>query len=549
MKDEFFLQYHDTMILQKDADRNTQRRTVMKKMYMNTDINTGTFPFLNKLNEQEKITPDMLYPYIDVHRHTQITDFVMNICAKGSSTPSDVFMDYADIYESMIIGTDRSDSEEGKSAAFRGLYDIQKKHGIDVYATWIDRCRQVGFNPWFSFRMNDCHASTKTKSDSPKDFYVRASENGWILGEKYGYYSGCFDYSYEEVRNYYLSYIREQTQRYDVYGIELDFLREYHCFPYLTADMSECRAIMTQFMREVKAIVLDAERIHGHEMKIMIRLPRDIEHCLYYGFDPAVIAGEGLVDIVVTSPRFAGSDSGIDLDEWRRALPGVTVIPGIEAAVGIVDGKFVDTSKEIALGLAANYLSYDPAGLYFFNHFISPRIFSSFFSPLCEYEQKRLATHEPWEKSFAVLACAADYKTIYQSAIRFVIIPEGYEACAGYPEMWRPIPTEIGTEKKSFALRTGLIPKGKKCSVILGFDGGAECFDVTLNGVSVTGFEKNNIGFIEGIGYQPGNAVSEKTVCYRAKFDESILTEPVQNITVKANRGTPTLNWVEINVY
>ena len=84
----------------------------MKKMYMNTDINTGTFPFLCKLAEQEYITPDMLYPYVDVHRHTQVTDFVMNICASGSNTPSEVFMDYADIYESKMVGGDKSSASE-----------------------------------------------------------------------------------------------------------------------------------------------------------------------------------------------------------------------------------------------------------------------------------------------------------------------------------------------------------------------------------------------------------------------------------------------------
>lgn len=521
----------------------------MKKMYMNIDINTGTFPFLCKLAEQEYITPDMLYPYVDVHRHTQVTDFVMNICASGSNTPSEIFMDYADIYESKIVGKDKSSASEKGGIAWRGLYDIQKKHGIDVYATWIDRCRQVGYNPWFSFRMNDCHPGSKNTTDSEKDFVVKAIKNDWMIGEEYGYYGGCFDYSVPEVREHYLSYIQEQVFRYDVYGIELDFLREYHCFKYLTADMGECRKIMTDFVRAVKAILFDAEKIHGHKLKLMIRLPRDIEHCMYYGFDPVAMAKEQLLDVVVTSPRFSGSDSGIDVDEWRSALPGVDIIPGIEAAVGIVDGKFVDCSKEIALGLCANYLSYDPEGLYFFNHFISPRMFSAFFSPLCEYEQMRLETNEPWEKSFAVLACGADYKTIYQSAVRFVIIPEGYEGCAGYPTMWRPIPTEIGSEYKIFELRTGEIPKGKRCAVILGFDGGAEDFEVTVNGTTVDGFRKINIGFIEGIGYQPAKVVSEKTVCYRAKFEESILTAPIQTITVKSNKGTPTLSWVEINVY
>ena len=237
----------------------------------------------------------------------------------------------------------------------------------------------------------------------------------------------------------------------------------------------------------------------------------------------------------------AGIDGGVGLDQGHGAATHIDV--------PVDGGKFVDTSKEIALGLCANYLSYDPEGLYFFNHFISPHMLSNFYTPMCQCEIDRIATNEPWEKSFAVLASGADYKTIYNSAIRFVIIPEGVEGCAGYPTMWRPIPTEVGKESKSFELRTGAIPKGKRCSVILGFDGEAEDFEVTLNDTPLEDFKKTDISFIEGIGYQPKKAVSEKTVCYRAKFDEELLTSPIQKIEVKSSKGGQVLSWVEINVY
>jgi hypothetical protein len=308
---------------------------------------------------------------------------------------------------------------------------------------------------------------------------------------------------------------------------------------------------MTHFIREVKSITVGAEKIHGHKIKVMLRLPRDIEHCLYYGFDPVTFANEKLVDVVVASPRFWGSDSGIDVDEWRRNLPGVEIIPGIEAAAAIVDGKFVDTSKEIALGLCANYLSYNPEGIYFYNQVIQHNFFGRF-SKFSELEKERIAMadgDDPSGRDFAVLLCGADYKTIHNSAVRFVIIPEGYEGCAGYPTMWRPIPTNVGAEFKTFDVRTGDIPKGKRCSVILGFDGGVDSFDVSVNGVSVENFKKINIGFIEGIGYQPEMVVSKTTVCYRATFDESILISPVQKVNVKSSSENAILNWVEINVY
>jgi len=39
------------------------------------------------------ITPAMLYPLIDVHRHTQIADFVINIFAQLSMSDTDQGID------------------------------------------------------------------------------------------------------------------------------------------------------------------------------------------------------------------------------------------------------------------------------------------------------------------------------------------------------------------------------------------------------------------------------------------------------------------------
>ena len=144
----------------------------MKRMYMNMDVNTVTFPFFAKLAEQKKITPDMLYPFIDVHRHTQVTDFVMNIFAQCSTASSDTQLDYEDIYEAALDGG--AGTPFDKVQWWKGIYEIQKIHGIDIYEVWIDRCRQNGFRPWISVRMNDCHGSATKKPLNEKDFFAIA---------------------------------------------------------------------------------------------------------------------------------------------------------------------------------------------------------------------------------------------------------------------------------------------------------------------------------------------------------------------------------------
>ena len=135
-------------------------------------------------------------------------------------------------------------------------------------------------------------------------FYYTALKNGWVLGENYGYYKGCYNYAVPEVREKMLSYIREQVTRYDVYGLELDFVREIQCFPHMTADRVECTRIMNGFIRQVKAIVREAEAVHGHPVKIAIRVGRDMTHTLHYGLDPVYWAKEKLFDVL----REAGNE-------------------------------------------------------------------------------------------------------------------------------------------------------------------------------------------------------------------------------------------------
>ena len=130
----------------------------MKKLYANIDINSVTFPFLEKLTEQEKITPDMLYPFIDVNRLTGVTDILLNVYCMFSSVKSDCLPDYVDIMENEDNWGDRAIIFK----EWRGLYEIQQKHGIDVYGTWIDRCRQIGLNPWISINLRETRKGKTT---------------------------------------------------------------------------------------------------------------------------------------------------------------------------------------------------------------------------------------------------------------------------------------------------------------------------------------------------------------------------------------------------
>ena len=508
----------------------------MKSIYVNIDINTVNVPFLNDLIRKDTFYVEDLYPFVDIYRGTQVTDILFNIFAQSSVTDSDCWDSYKELYER----TEENGIPVDYKDYWNSYYVINQVYKTDPFAVWIARCRSNGQNPWISIRMNDAHGFDNDTYLIRSQFYYTALKNGWVLGENYGYYKGCYNYAVPEVREKMLSYIREQVTRYDVYGLELDFVREIQCFPHMTADREECTRIMNGFIRQVKAIVREAEAVHGHPVKIAIRVGRDMTHTLHYGLDPVYWAKEKLFDVLIPTPRFRSSDSGMPVEEWKALLPGVEIVPGIETLVSVSNGC-ASATKEIAFGLCANYLSYDPDGLYFYNYFLSPLMYG-------HPPQEDSDAHPTWvqTRSLAVLHNCGDYETIYNNPVRFALITQTDDH-NGCPPCWQPVPARLSEEETVIELRTGAIPSGKLLSLIVGVKSETHAFSVSLNGSPCRGWMPVDIEFIPGMSNQWKTYVDPDVVCYRCVIGEEVLRDPVQTVTVTSPEGG-ILSWVELDV-
>ena len=63
-------------------------------------------------------------------------------------------------------------------------------------------------------------------------FYENMEEYAHIHGRKPEFYiDKSRDYLIEEVRNEFYDFIAETLSKYDLYGIVIDFQREFNCFP------------------------------------------------------------------------------------------------------------------------------------------------------------------------------------------------------------------------------------------------------------------------------------------------------------------------------
>ncbi len=480
-------------------------------MYCNIDINSTCTPFLNNLAEKASFSKEMLYPFVDMYKDTPVTDVLFCIFSQYSATDSKVWSTYADKYLQTVDNGENVDYKD----YYKGIYKINKEYGTDPYVVWIKRCKEIGKKAWLSVRMNDCHINSFLKSE----FFYKAKENGWLLGKKYGYFGECFNYKIDEVRKMMLDYINEQIDRYDADGIELDFMREIYCFDYMNENIAECIGIMNDFIRKVKSIVNDAEKKYGHKIKIAIRLNRDIDQALAFGFDARTWAKERLVDVIIPSPRWSNCDSGIPIEVWKNEFDGVEILGCLETLISSGAQGVAYMTAETARGLAASLLSSGADGIYLYNYF----------------------GQGGTERDAEVQKTCATIEEIYNHRTRCIVMCQEKATCPEGFERWMPLPLElVDGETKSISLRTGKIPDDKKVKLVLGFDEGSpNNLKILLNGENIADFKECKIE-------EPENVISEKTKCYFAFI--KAMSETEQSIQFLAKDGKKVISWAEIIV-
>ena len=513
----------------------------MGKLYVNIDNCSTLIPFLNYVNRKGLAKKEELYLFVDGYRNTQVTDILFNIAGQISNVDSNCWTTYKDKYEQKEENGFPVDYTEW----YQGIYTVNQLWGIDPFKVWIERCQENGIRPWISFRMNDCHEPDKDTSLLRSDFFYEARKNGWMLGEKYGYFRRCLDFKIPQVRRRLLAYIAEQLGRYDVYGIELDFMREILCFRYLEEDMKECTCIMNDFMRQIKRLVNEAEQKHGHSIKIAVRLLRSLEQCRYFGFDPVTWAKDQLMDLVIPTPRWWSCDSGIPILAWKEALPGIEIVPGIETMVNFAN--MAQTSAAVVRGLAAGFLSQEADGIYLYNYF--DQIISE--NP----EDNAIPGHSVLSSEEAPKAArdrevqrtCAETEEIFKHPVRFAVISQSDEGFVEPPQLWKPLPMELSREEKHLEIVTGQIPKEKRISLIIGISSSTpENIKVSVNGVLCKDFAPVDLMELPGIGRQPAGYVDPDINCFICHLADG-LSEQVQKIFLCAEE-TAVIHWVELVV-
>jgi hypothetical protein len=432
---------------------------------------------------------------------------------------------------------------------------LLRQRGLDQHRLWLARCRHHGIEGWLTMRMNDCHGLKEYQlwraagSPPPGDWTVHWPSTFWRRHPEYWRapyrlersWEAAFDFAHQAVRDYHLALVREVLERYDMYGLELDWMRWGMFFApgYEAAG----RPLLTEFVRTVRRYADAAAARLGHPVRLAHRLPAQPESCLALGFDPITWAREGLADLVTISTFCGGANFDYPVELWRAMLgPRVKLLAVADASAQPYPQRFVE-EYEILYGSAAAALQRGVDGVYLFN-------------------QNYRGTDEP-ELLAHMLRHLGSLGTLATCRRRHPICYPQANAPGGPTYTVLPIPlllpkigTDFGRMEENITLRlaTGPRPRTGRAVLVLGFGGGVPAgacanLPVRLNTQPVApcpepDYDSISTGFRRFPRHGWGSDFIAETHCFALPLDR--LHDDVNVIEFIPPQVAGTLEWAEI---
>ncbi len=340
---------------------------------ISVNIDCNTFFITHAEAEMNARTVDH---YARLFHGTGVDEVLWNPNAKTTAYASKVFSPFWEGYDPeggpeqpFVMKYQRPHQREMFHGYVAAALALQRQ-GIDPFERWLRVTREGGIKAWLTMRMNDDHGSTHHECPTHGRFWHAHPEFRRAMYRMQGRGSHVFDYAHPEVRDYHLALIRELLERYDLDGLELDWMRHEHYFQ--PGHEAAGIPLLNLFMRQARDLVREAEQRQGHPIAIGVRTATTYRTGLGLGCDPVQWAREGLIDRLIVSPYWETCDADIPLEEWRILLAGTEVSLGAAIEANLRPHRETAqrrNSLETVRGLAASYLHRGAERIYFFNYF------------------------------------------------------------------------------------------------------------------------------------------------------------------------------------
>ena len=312
------------------------------------------------------MTEEALKAYVDRMAGGKVTHFFM--CPSGQRPSYD-----SKAWEPIWTGlTEPGGEKQGGYTTWAKNAKILFDKGIDPYHVWIKRCRERGISPWLSPRMNDAHNSDQRNPFRSTTFWREHDELHCEPGYRGNDWNrATFNFALDAVQDYTFALVKEQLDRYDIDGYELDFMRFRDHFPRAVAAKSS--PYLDRFVKRVKEYVDKKAEERGHQILLGVRVATTPQAARAKGCDVGTWVREGWVDWVCASTYWETPDYNTPAKEWREwfgdRADEVVLLSGTDHGVRAVGrgGVRLDMEMKYYAGFADVQWCNGVDGLYLFN--------------------------------------------------------------------------------------------------------------------------------------------------------------------------------------
>ncbi len=352
------------------------------------------------------------------------------------------------------------------------------------------------------------------------------------------------DFAHAEVRQHLQRIACEVCERFDVDGVELDFMRHSAFFR-----MEEALAnsyLMTDLVRRIKERLGQLSDERGRPLQLAVRVPPTLADARRIGLDVEEWITTGLVDIVVVGGGFISFATPVD--EFVRAAADTScLVYGCIEATRHIDRHFLRA-------LALRWLSDGADGIYLYN----------FFTMSPEWNRQTAAELSDLETLKRLDKC-------YEISSTMPFSPtEGHSAAFRYAHPSTQVPVPLPAERPSLGptlqIRIADDPTGVSAGLALRLDHlpPQDRLEVLLNGhllnwdqarISTRGWTRQKITSLFWASY-PTYPVEEQIEGTSVEFeiDADFLRQGINEIAVRrsanqtSERERVMLNGVELSI-
>jgi len=179
-------------------------------------------------------------------------------------------------------------------------YDKYVYEGGDMVQVLVDTCRKHNMAPFVSLRLNDVHLQEFYEQKVPESLvscHLYCEHPEWHIDLDHRNHEGYYhkrgmDWSRPEVRAHKLALLRELAEKYELAGLELDFLRDNTLFRDDGPSHEERVEIITDFVRQVREAMNAGAP--GQKRYLCVRIPIDMKAHPCMGLDVERLAEAGV---------------------------------------------------------------------------------------------------------------------------------------------------------------------------------------------------------------------------------------------------------------